>query len=290
MFKINGNYPYPILLKDTLDYKTSYLNVKYKHKTLKNEHIIRVECRIENDKIIKNLINERKLVYAIQIESPNALFRELYTFNDINNMEIHLSNDEIVDYIDIGFAILAKEDIVNYKNDDLIDEFQDINICINKNEVVGVCSSVRENIIREDEILKEVHSIFNLKEDENATKLEYDSNYDRVLVIVPKDISIIYKSFKDYKDRIIILNSIIFTPILTGLLNDMQLDIDNFESKIWYKTLYSKLEKMSMHENTTIESYLNNSFVTAQKLLENSICNSINNFNKIIMDMNGGDE
>ena len=29
MFKIKGNYPYPILLEDTIDYKTSKISARY---------------------------------------------------------------------------------------------------------------------------------------------------------------------------------------------------------------------------------------------------------------------
>ena len=162
MFKVKGNYPYPILLENTIDYKNSIIKVRYLYQGLKNGHNIKIECEINNDEI-KKLIQDKKVCYAVQIESPNAMYRDMFEFYDEDEISITLRNDEVIDYIDIGLALLVKEDIENYQNEDFVDAYKDIKMKISKNEVLAVCQSVRKIIILNDEILKEVHSIFNLQ-------------------------------------------------------------------------------------------------------------------------------
>ena len=88
MFKIKGNYPYPILLEDCIDYKSSTIKARYLYQGLKNGHNIKIECVVNNLEIRK-LIEDRKACYAVQIESPNAMYRNMFEFYDENLISFH---------------------------------------------------------------------------------------------------------------------------------------------------------------------------------------------------------
>lgn len=289
MFKVKGNYPYPILLENTIDYKNSIIKVRYLYQGMKKGHNIKIECEINNDEI-KKLIQDKKVCYAVQIESPNAMYRDMFEFYDEDEISITLRNDEVIDYIDIGLALLVKEDIENYQNEDFVDAYKDIKMKISKNEVLAVCQSVRKIIILNDEILKEVHSIFNLQKDSQINNITYDPNYDRILIKVPEEIGNYYLTSKGNKEKIIVLNSILFMPILTSIVNDMKDAEEEFTNRLWFKTLINKINGIVKEENITREEAFNNPYETAQALLKNISVESINEFKNLLEGQEGDDE
>ena len=289
MFKVKGNYPYPILLENTVDYKNSIIKARYLYQGIKNGHNIKIECQINNDEI-KRLIHNKKVCYAVQIESPNAMYRKMFEFYDEDEINITLKNEEVIDYIDIGLALLVKEDIENYYNEDFVDAYKGIKMKISKNEVLAVCQSVRKIIILNDEILKEVHSIFNMQKDKTIENITYDPNYDRILIKVPENIGNFYLNAKENKSKILILNSIIFMPVLTSVVNDMINGEEEFASRLWFKTLINKVNDIVKEKNITKEEVFSNPYETAQLLLKNISVESINEFENLLESQEGDDE
>ena len=161
---------------------------------------------------------------------------------------------------------------------------------ISKNEVLAVCQSVRKIIILNDEILKEVHSIFNLQKDSQINNITYDPNYDRILIKVPEEIGNYYLTSKGNKEKIIVLNSILFMPILTSIVNDMKDVEEEFANRLWFKTLINKINGIVKEENITREEVFNNPYETAQALLKNISVESINEFKNLLEDQEGDDE
>lgn len=289
MFKIKGNYPYPILLEDTIDYKTSKISARYLYRSSKNSHNIKIECEINNEEI-KKLIEDKKACYAVQVESPNAMYRKMFEFYNNDEISITIENDEVIDYLDIGIAIIAKENIENYQNEDFVDAYNNIKMKVSKNEVLAVCQNVRQIITLNNEILKEVHSIFNLKKDDNINYVTYDPNYDRILITVPKEIGDYYLKCKGMKNIITILNSILFTPVLTSIINDMHEAEEEFSSRLWFKTLNNKINEIIKEEQVTREMIYDNPYEYAQKLLKNVTIESIYELKKLLEIQEGDDE
>lgn len=289
MFKIKGNYPYPILLEDPIDFKTSKIKARYLYQGLKNSHKIKIECEIDNEEI-KSLIENGKACYAVQVEAPNAMYRKMFEFYNSDEISIIIGNDEVIDYLDIGIAVIAKEDIDNYQNEDFIDTYKEIHMKINKNEVLAVCPNVRQMIALNDEVLKEVHSIFNLKKDEKIDHVTYDPNFDRILITVPEDVGNYYLKCNGMNDRITVLNSILFTPVLTSVINDMKEAEDEFASRLWFKTLNSRINDLIKEEQISREYIYENSYEYAQKILKNVTVNSIYEFKKMLEIQEGDDE
>ena len=289
MFKIKGNYPYPILLENTIDYKNSTIKARYLYKGLKNAHSIKIECEINNQGI-QQLIAEKKACYCVQIESPNAMYRNMFEFYDKDEINILLANDEVIDYIDIGLAILVKEDIDNFENEDFVEAYNGIKMKISKNEILGVCQNVRKLIVLNDETLKEVHSIFNLQKNMEINYITYDPNHDRILIQVPEDIGNYYLTSKGKKENITVLNSILFMPVLTSVINDMKEGEDEFASRPWFKTLIIKMTEIVKEKQMTREELFENPYETAQMLLKNISVESINEFKKLLENQEGDDE
>ncbi len=289
MFKNKGNYPYPILLENTVDYKESMIKARYLYQGLKNAHNIKIECEINNDEINK-LIEGKKVCYAVQIESPNAMYRNMFEFYNGDEINITLKNDEVIDYIDIGLALLVKEDIEDFQNLDFVDAYKGIKMKVSKNEVLAVCQSVRKIIVLNDEVLKEVHSIFNLQKDDRINNISYDPNSDRILVKVPEEIGNYYLNSKGNKEKIIVLNSILFMPILTSIVNDMKEFEEDFANRLWFKTLTNKINEIEKGKNITREELYDNPYETAQALLKNISVESINKFKTLLENQEGDDE
>lgn len=299
MFKVKGNYPYPILLDKAVDYKTSTIKARYLYQGLKNGHKIKIECDIDNNEI-KKLIENKKVCYAVQIESPNAMYRKTFEFfnEDLiedpeskkKYIEVSLDSNDVIDYIDIGLALLVKEEIDNYQNEDFVDAYKGIKMKINKNEVLAVCQNVRQMIILNDEILKELHSIFNLQKDNTINHITYDPNHDRILIRVPEDIGNYYLKSREDKQKIKVLNAIIFMPILTNIVDDMKDTEEEFSNRLWFKTLENKIKEIIRDKKITREEIFENSYETAQMLMQNISVESINVFEKILQNQEGDDD
>ena len=99
------------------------------------------------------------------------------------------------------------------------------------------------------------------------------------------DFEKIYKNVDKVKVELNILNSLIFVPVLSSVLADMSIENedDSFSSKLWYKSLYVKIEELSKKNNKSIEELLENSFETAQHLMHDLLINSVRTF-KILID------
>ncbi len=212
---------------------------------------------------------------------------EFYNGDEIN---ITLKNDEVIDYIDIGLALLVKEDIEDFQNIDFVDAYKGIKMKVSKNEVLAVCQSVRKIIVLSDEVLKEVHSIFNLQKDDQINNIIYDPNSDRILVKVPEEIGNYYLNSKGNKEKIVVLNSILFMPILTSIVNDMKDFEEDFANRLWFKTLTNKINEIEKEKNVTREELYDNPYETAQALLKNISVESINKFKTLLENQEGDDE
>lgn len=281
MFKVKGNYPYPILLEEPNDYKTSYISVRYLYQALKDAHKIKIECQINNNKIL-DLIENKKVSYAIQIECPNAMYRKMFEFYDKDEMIITIPNDEVIDFIDIGLALLVKEEIENFENEDFIDAYKGIKMNINKNEILGVCQNVRQMIISNNEIFKDVHSIFKIKKEKDAEHITYDPHHNRILIRIPEKIGFYYLSCKEFKQRIDVLNAIIIMPVLTNIITDMKEDESELSGYKWFKTLTKKINEIMKEQKLTKEEMFNNQVLTAQLIMKNISVKSIEEFKEII--------
>lgn len=268
MFKINGNYPYPVLLEEERYFNNSTIHANYYKSATEDEHIIRIDCLVDNEKILK-MIDEGKAEYVVQVESPNAFYRKIFSFSNPNNIEIRISKDEIIDYVDMGLAIIAREDIYNYENDDFIDEYKGINFDVKKNEMLAIANP-RKNIeiFYDGEILKEVKNLFLFRKS-TSNLVSYNSDGDRIVVYLPQDFLNKYAEYKNNgnKSPISILNNLVFVPVLTGIINDM-ISIDEINKyKTWYKTLKFKIENIAKEEKRTADACINEPLETAQKLL-----------------------
>lgn len=297
MFKNKGNYPYPVLFETPVDFKTSKIVAKYSYKSYKDGHGIKVKCEI-NNAYIKQLIKDKVVCYALQIESPNAFFRQMYEFYDENSIEIKLSNMEVIDTLDIGFALLAKKDIESYYCEDFLDIYKDIKMIVHKNELIGVCTNVKIPIISKQEVLKEVTTIFNLEENDEAKHISYNTNRNRITVTLPKDIGTFYKKSKGTQNQIVVLNSLILVPVLSSVLTDMSnaTDDDGINGKLWYKTLYAKVKELAEKQGKETVELLDDAFNTAQILMKDMLVNAVRVFETYVdesydYDMDGkGDE
>ncbi len=283
MFKINGNYSHPILTYEPIDYKKSTFMVEYSHKAVKTGHYFKIKFDVFNEEI-KHIIDSKLVCFSIQVESSKAFYRKNFETYDYE-YEIFLSNNEVIDMVEIGTALLVKESIKAFKSEDFVDDFEDMTFDLKKNEVIGVYPSIKKDIYSKQEVLKEVSSIFTIIEDEEVNSISYDTSNNKIKVTLPKDVSDYYKKCKnnDKKYNLQIINAIIFVPILTGVISDMLNfeEVDNYSSFAWYKTLISKMEKYEREAGVSVEKQKDDAFETAQRLMKNINIESIKTFVRI---------
>ncbi len=287
MFKNKGNYPYPLIQEKPVDYKSSTITAKYYYKPTKEEHIIVVKCTLNNQEIA-NLISEKKVCYAVQIESPKAFYRKMFEFYEFNEFEIHLKVDEVIDSIEFGIGLLAKENIPNFSCDDFLDDYKGTEISIEKNEIIGVVPSKIQRIALKDELLKSVSNIFQIAET-TEKMVNYSLKSGRILVNVPKEICTFYKKCEKDEKITEVINSLVFLPVLTsvlGIMKNNDYNNEDYSSCAWYKTLENHIKKMSCGSVEKEKELYENSLGTAQLLMKGILFNSVKSLENKLLELN----
>lgn len=288
MFKNKGNYPYPVLNDTNTDYTKTTFKVSYYYKQCRDEHKIKIVCDITNKDILR-LINEGKACYAVQLVCTNTFLREMRRYNYNEPINISLKNIQVIDKIEIGVAIIATEDIKDFKSDDLIDVYQNMQINFNKNEPIAVAQSVKIDIVNDDEIFNEVHSIFNIIVDEKSKTITYDPYANRINVSLPLEIAGFYMNSKK-TERIPVLNALIFVPVLVDLISQDAINCPEYDSFSWCKTLRNKISKFPKDLNISLENATDNALETTQELMKNLTLEAIYDLKNIFetFEDNGG--
>lgn len=280
--KYNKLFPYPVLCEETDDYRDNTFSVDIKPEKDINRILLKCNVKI-NDIILKNMIINHKADIVYHVECAKNLFRNIYKFNDFKQ-EIYIDNKDLNGSVDICVFIVAANDMMQYKNDNFNEDYEDTYFHIKKGNIMGFYNVPRIHITKDTEELAKMSSIFTI-----AKKSDSDSTMNVDLT----DTKIkIWLSEEDYKlYRIItksgkvelqpVINSMIILPTLIYAFDMIDSDEENeYENCRWFTALDRTLRKSNIILNKdNIRKYT--SLRLAQKLLNMPISNALSNLNKM---------
>ena len=281
-------YPYPVLWDKNDDYKKPS---KFLAEVEAKENFKNIKLKINfllKDKEIENLIKENKAEYVVHIEATSTYFRELISTREAE-INYDLKDNDILGRLQMSFFILAKEDILDYKNSNFNEDYSGESFNLKKGNIIAIADSYRFDIEKNDDNLEKVSSIFSIcqKETIEQTGMTVDMNNDKIRIALNKTDYINYHQLSQNSNNINIINSIIIFPALIYIFEQLKKDFDenDFVDYKWFRALRKIFEKNNQSLNKDLlENEL--SIDLAQKILNYPIERAFNS----LKDENDGDD
>ena len=281
-------YPYPVLWNKNDDYKKPS---KFLAEVEAKENFKNIKLKINfllKDKEIENLIKENKAEYVVHIEATSTYFRELISTREAE-INYDLKDNDILGRLQMSFFILAKEDILDYKNSNFNEDYSGESFNLKKGNIIAIADSYRFDIEKNDDNLEKVSSIFSIcqKETVEQTGMTVDMNSDKIRIALNKTDYINYHQLSQNSNNINIINSIIILPALIFIFEQLKKDFDenDFSDYKWFRALGKIFEKNNQSLNKELlENQL--SIDLAQRILNYPIERAFNS----LKDENDGDD
>ena len=281
-------YTYPVLWNKNDDYKKPS---KFLVEIEAKENFKNIKLKINfllKDKEIENLIKENKAEYVVHIEATSTYFRELISTREAE-INYDLKDNDILGRLQMSFFILAKEDILDYKNSNFNEDYSGESFNLKKGNIIAIADSYRFDIEKNNDNLEKVSSIFSIcqKETVEQTGMTVDMNSDKIRIALNKTDYINYHQLSQNSNNINIINSIIILPALIFIFEQLKKDFDenDFSDYKWFRALGKIFEKNNQSLNKDLlENQL--SIDLAQRILNYPIERAFNS----LKDENDGDD
>ena len=106
----------------------------FEHKQEFRKFIINYSIKLNDKKLLK-LIEEGRAKYCIHIENSLTSFRHSY-LTDKKNSSIEIDENDINHEIEVSTFVVALEDIVNYQNENLNEDYDGAEIYLQKGSML----------------------------------------------------------------------------------------------------------------------------------------------------------
>lgn len=265
----NKLFPYPIIFPNAGSYKTAKLTTSIKDTIDGMRLKLEMTAKI-NNKEVNKLIDLGKAKYAFHLECKYTYFRKFVLLN-INPCVEYIMSRDIDCKLEICPIIVAEDTINNFSTHDLDDIYAGENVTFKKGDIIAVGEQLTLDIIKEQDELKKLSSIFYVQkyspdnEKNYNNKVIINTDGDRQIgILMPANDASRFNQIKDERSRKNTLFSALYFPALIEVVNIMKDDVSDAEGgghhqeKKWYAVLKNLGEKKglgSVEDWVTIPSF-----------------------------------
>lgn len=278
--RTNKLFPYPVFSK----FNDSYKNNEFLCETSFEYDSITAYLKFQytlEDKIIFELLKSEKIGLYFIIDCSETKYRELFSvkLDETNCFNQDIPLEKINGAVELVSLLICKEEIDNYKNDNLNEFYDGEKIQLPKYSIIGYTDSEIYYVNKKIDNNGDIPSIFTISCDENENNLSFEPNGDVVTIYLPQHEYEIYNEYKGKRKRLKQL--MIDFPVLVNLLDILKQDT-NYSEKPWYNALESALMNKGYPEGITSDLFKNElSTKIAQDLLGNLIQDAFKEFDTI---------
>lgn len=240
LIRKNRCFAYPVLSNHTKDYKKGSLTATINCITKFNGYIVTVECKIEDNKDIENLVGTGECCYVCHVECPSTNFRKIYKSNK-PKIEINLPSENICDKVEFSVDLIAEREIVNFSSETLSAPLSKMKFDFDKGAFIAIGPQYTKKFPRlSEESSGESSSIISIIKSENdfpSIDVVLD-NSNKIEIFLCKNAYETYARLKRDSKSISLLSQIFILPALVEVLNQLKNDDENdYCDKKWYQTL-----------------------------------------------------
>lgn len=273
MLNPNINYPYPVIRAHEEDYRTTVFKGELVVNLEPDSYLVRPAFEINNAGIAA-LIEEGKLTYAIEIQSPATWYRKLFLVK--GNAPIRLEPVSIHERVELTPCIIATTQIPEFTNDDFEEEYQGIPFDINAGDVIAIGETKTFNALYQDDIIKNGTSPLTITRSETAKEISCDFSSSLIEITLPADQHDRYLECGYKPEKYKVLNAVLSIPVLVEAIGIIANDVNypnqpsGLESKAWYKTIVVNLKRAAENKEDKYRQLLDKPFASAEILLGNN--------------------
>lgn len=265
--KINNatRFPYPVLNAITGDYKEGNFSISVFIKETPSSGKLKVDYTVS--------LQEKKL--PVQIENRNAVvglcvtcletYYNQVTVLDKMNGSLEFAPGQLKGRVSIRPMIWSINEIKNYSNDNLHDEYENVTWDFKTGSVLAIGNELIINVGHEK--LAPMESIFSLAKNSEvpAGEIKVQADCDNITIHSHPDTYQTINNLRGTKiGQSILLNSI-YLPSVMEVLSHLRDGESNFIGKKWYRVFNAKCEHLHI-------DYKSGNFLDdAQKLLKSPI-------------------
>ncbi len=267
----NRAYPHPVLGIDNSINDSFEVNLNVS--TDRGLIGISLEYKLSNKDLAK-LIKSHLATYCIQIYCKGALYREVFRSYKPLPQKIEIPATRLHEHVEVDFFICACEEIQNYTNSELSDDYKGYTYLVEKGDILAYGGKGIFYANKSYEELKSVSAFMNIDSGNKKTMPMY--NYyegDKITVYLSQSSYQLYQKIKNEKSYTDTLHSSVVLPALAEAIRFIDSgDASEYSDKKWHELL-----KKLIQSNETDDP-----LQTAQKILDHPVNRSFASLYEII--------
>ncbi|EOS7890608.1 hypothetical protein ED221_RS01780 [Enterococcus hirae] len=263
-------FPYPLLEKDSTDYKSSFLNISMEYGRYGSDIEMVFEAKLENEELIE-LFQNNSIAITVHIECPATSYRKVFLLDKEMTATIKIPEEILNGKVEISSFIVAITEIKNYSSKDFEDFLKGYTFDFEIGAILGVGNQFSLLINKETEELINVVSIFKIMRNPNIETIDYDASQHRISIYLPEKEFGIYNLLRNQVSLQPILSAMIIVPVLTEMLTEIKsLGADEYQDLLWFNSLEKQLNEkfnLSMIDGIWSRYTEKSMFFLAQELI-----------------------
>lgn len=273
MLNPNMNYPYPVIRVSEEDYRSTVFKGEMVVNLQPDSYLVRPAFEINNEGIAA-LIEEGKLTYAIEIQSPATWYRKLFPVK--GNAPIRIEPATVHERVELIPCIIATAPIRSFTNDDFEEEYQGLSFDINAGDVMAIGEIRTFDALYQDDIIKNGTSPVTIARSETAKEISCDFSGSLIEITLPATQHDRYLECGYKPEKYKALNAVLSIPALVEAIGIIANDVNypnqpsGLESKAWYKTIVVNLKRAAENKEDKYRQLLDKPFASAELLLGNN--------------------
>lgn len=278
MLNPNISYPYPLIRVSEEDYHSTIFKGNLKVELQPDSYIVRPDFEINNSDIA-TLIEDGKLTYAVEIQSPATWFRKLFPVKE--NTPIRIEPSFVHERVELTPCIITTTQIPGFTNDDFEEEYKGMTFDLNAGDVIAIGEIRTFDALYQDDIIKNGSSPVTVVRSETAKEISCDFSGSLIEITLPADQHDRYLECGYKQEKYKTLNAVLSIPALVEAIGIIANDVNypnqpsGLESKAWYKTIVANLKRVAENKEDKYRQLLDKPFASAELLLGNNYASTL---------------
>lgn len=268
----NKYFPYPVIANGNDSYANATFtsDVDYEKNGYQIKFILKAST---DDDGMNELIKNHKASIVHHIECVKTCYRHAVVTEESEEIfQIHQS--KLNGAVQITTVIVAKEDIIGYKNPGFSSDYRGFSFNIKRGCLLAIGSCVEIELNKQKDDLENTSSIFsivpNLDQNETIVNVDISSTKPKIVIRIPIKGCNIYKNLSTNLELQSIMHSMIIIPALIQVFDELKTsryELYNYSDCRWFKALTKACKNLKIE--LTEQSLENlDSYKTAQLLMD----------------------
>lgn len=213
---------------------------------------ISVELKLENSDILA-YIKKESAEYAVEVTCPSTMFRECKT-SPAPSFDFLIKKNLLNGKLDFESFVIAKKDIIGYKNEGLNPDYEGHIINLHKGDLLVAYKKSSYPLNLDLRNIRNIRSFMTVLKNprENEHSVTYDLDGPKILIYLPEEMMVEYnKSSSDISEnnkRKKILKASIYVQALTYALLHYKEYKDNESDSLWVNALTYRMREDDLRE------------------------------------------